>query len=77
MKAKELEAETDAMRKDILSLKGEFYATRDRLELLAQEYESSKKLKPPQRYIELKKMVKAVVNQEQPAPSKECPPSKD
>lgn len=60
MSAKDLQTETEAMRKDVLQLKGEYYAVRDRLEWLGKEYETSKKFNPTQRYQELKNMVKVV-----------------
>ena len=63
MTAKELEAEAETMRKEVLRLKAEFYAMKDKLEWLAQEYETSKKLQPTQRYAELKRMAKSVIRE--------------
>ena len=64
MTAKALESETAQARKDVLRLKGEYYATRDQLEWLAKEYEASKKHNPTQRYTDLKDMVKRVTKGE-------------
>ena len=58
MTSKELEAEMETARKDILRLKTEFYSLRDGFDKLAQEYEASKQHNPTQRYQVLKELIK-------------------
>ena len=62
MTAKQVEEELDSMRKEVLQFKQEFRRERDKLDRLSKEYEDSKKLSPPQRYTELKYMIKDAVN---------------
>lgn len=62
MTAKQVEEEIDSMRKEVLQFKQEFRRERDKLDRLSKEYEQSKKLTPPQRYTELKYMIKDAVN---------------
>ena len=56
--SKVLEADLEALRKDILKYKTEYYRSRDRLDKLVTSYEDSKKHGPTKRYDILKEMIK-------------------
>ena len=58
--AKDIDAELEQMRKDILEYKNVFRTERDKLDRLALEYEASKKYNPTQRYGVLKSLIKSI-----------------
>ena len=58
--SKELDEETEQLRREVVHLKQDFRTYRDLLEQLGKAYEESKKLAPPQRYNALKDMIKTV-----------------
>jgi len=60
MTVSDAESETEQFRRQVIQLKAEYRSRRERLEALAAEYESSKKLNPTQRYPALKDMIKNV-----------------
>ena len=61
--AKDLEEDIKRMRREVLKLKVDFRAARDRLDNLAKEYTESKKFSPPNRYNLLKQMIKDATKQ--------------
>jgi len=58
MTSKELEKELAKHHHDIVELKHEFRTLRDSLEVLARQYQESKRLNPAQRYVALREMIK-------------------
>lgn len=60
MSSKEIEEDLTRFRREILQYKQYYREARDNLDRLAKQYEESKKLTPPQRYNELKVMIKDI-----------------
>lgn len=60
--AKDVDKDLREFRKEILELKEEFRKYKQNLEKLGEEYESSKKLNPAQRYGTMKEMIKSVLS---------------
>ena len=60
MTAKEVEEDLTRFRREVLQYKKDFREARDTLEKLSKSYEDSKQFTPPQRYNELKAMIKEV-----------------
>lgn len=60
MSKKEIEEDLTRFRREILQYKAEYRAARDQLDRLSKSYEDSKKFSPPQRYNELKNMIKEI-----------------
>ena len=58
LSAKEAEEDLTKFRREILQYKQDFKEGKDRLAKLSTDYEDSKKFSPPQRYNELKNMIK-------------------
>lgn len=60
MTSKEIDEDLTRFRREILQYKQYYREARDNLDRLSKSYEESKKLSPPQRYNELKAMIKDI-----------------
>ena len=58
---KEMEEKLGMFRREVLQYKQDFKEARDKLDKLSKDYAESKKLSPPQRYNEMKNMIKVAV----------------
>ena len=58
---KEMEEKLAMFRREVLQYKQDFKEARDKLDKLSKDYAESKKLSPPQRYNEMKNMIKVAV----------------